>query len=494
VITLSLLHPIKQIPVQVWTFPTETTIRIGRSTDNQVILYSAVVSRHHVELRRAGLSWEIVNLGTNGTYLDGKRITQVPVRDGSVIRLARSGPNIQIRIGEEALKEPPKNSERDRTVGQGPNHPITSTDIPDRHLRDELDHSSHEEDTSVPTASISTIPVPPHLQLPDNITTGIPALSSTDEADLEAIAPAAAQPQSTAPLSGAIVCSHPRGGNLFCLDCGQPLQVLQVVEEYQILKVLGQGEIGVTYQAWRAGQTLALKTLNADWVNNPKAREALECEADVLRGLNHPKIPHLVDFFVTTNQPYLVMELMPGQSLAQTIAVEGAVTPPQAIAWMLELCQILHYLHSFTPAILHRGIKPSALIRQNLPHNSDRMQSSSPYGAIALVDFGAIKTVVLGKDPRTGLGSYAAPEQLDMNATIAVDLYAIGPLLSYLLTGQNPITFYGDRGSGYRFYADTIPNIPPQLAEIIQTLTDPQPDQRYSSAKALAEALQGVGE
>lgn len=105
VIILSLLHPIKQIPVQVWTFPHESVIRIGRATDNQVVLYSAVVSRRHVELRRTGLTWEVVNLGTNGTYVDGKRITQMAITDGAVLRLARSGPNIQVRIGESALRE-----------------------------------------------------------------------------------------------------------------------------------------------------------------------------------------------------------------------------------------------------------------------------------------------------------------------------------------------------------------------------------------------------
>ncbi|HEY9630340.1 MAG: FHA domain-containing protein [Oscillatoriophycideae cyanobacterium NC_groundwater_1537_Pr4_S-0.65um_50_18] len=104
-ITLSLLHPVKQVPVQVWTFSDEPVIRIGRSTDNQVILYSAVVSRHHVELRRLGAVWELINLGTNGTYLDGKLVQQSSVRDGAVIRLARSGPNIQICMGEAALRE-----------------------------------------------------------------------------------------------------------------------------------------------------------------------------------------------------------------------------------------------------------------------------------------------------------------------------------------------------------------------------------------------------
>ncbi len=100
-ITLTLLHPLQSVPVQSWTFEPESVIRIGRSTDNEVILYSAVVSRHHVELRRNGSEWQIVSLGANGTYIDGKRITQTPVEDGMIIRLASSGPKIQIHIEGE---------------------------------------------------------------------------------------------------------------------------------------------------------------------------------------------------------------------------------------------------------------------------------------------------------------------------------------------------------------------------------------------------------
>ncbi|MBD0336387.1 MAG: FHA domain-containing protein [Cyanobacteria bacterium Co-bin13] len=100
-ITLSLLHPLNKTPVQHWTFEKEPVIRIGRSTDNDVILYSAVVSRHHVEIHRTDSGWEIRSLGTNGTYLEGKRIAEAPVQNGIIIRLARSGPNIQINMTEE---------------------------------------------------------------------------------------------------------------------------------------------------------------------------------------------------------------------------------------------------------------------------------------------------------------------------------------------------------------------------------------------------------
>ncbi len=108
-ITLTLLHPLQPTPVRSWTFPDNCTIRIGRSSENQVVLYSAVVSRHHVELHQTDSVWEIVNLGTNGTYLDGKRIAKVSVIDGLIVQLARSGPRIQIHINQPARK-PPSNS------------------------------------------------------------------------------------------------------------------------------------------------------------------------------------------------------------------------------------------------------------------------------------------------------------------------------------------------------------------------------------------------
>ncbi len=105
-IKLTLLHPLQSIPVRSWTFEDERVVRIGRSSDNHVVLYSAVVSRRHVELRRSGSNWEVINLGTNGTYLEGKPITQEQVVDGLIIHLARSGPKIQIHLEANESKPP----------------------------------------------------------------------------------------------------------------------------------------------------------------------------------------------------------------------------------------------------------------------------------------------------------------------------------------------------------------------------------------------------
>lgn len=482
-ITLSLLHPIKQIPVQVWTFENESTIRIGRSTDNQVILYSAVVSRHHVELRRVGNSWEIVNLGTNGTYLDGKRITQVSVADGAIIRLARSGPNIQIRIGAEALNELPKSNNEDRTAGQPQlEHPTMSTEITEQRVGTDAVASS----TTSLNAVQSAIPVPPHLQLSShqapqgtlhktlNGATQIPA----QEGQARSIA-VAAKPVLHRYLHS-ITCTRKRGNSLFCPDCGQPMQILRRVEDYCLLKVLGQGEIGITYVAWRQGTTLVLKTLTPEWAGNPRAWEALECEAEVLRQIQHPQLPRFLDFFSVGDQPYLAMEFIPGQSIAQRLGRGQAVPLTQAIACVSELCQVLDYLHTFVPPLLHRGIKPSSLIQPAAEQSQ----------AIALVDFGTIKAIVLNQPASSTGTGYAAPEQLAIDATPDVDLYPLAPLLAHLISGQNPIAFYGDRGEGYRFQGDAVPALPPDLVPILNTLTHPNPENRYSSAAEVVVALE----
>jgi len=103
VITLTLLHPLQSVPVQSWCFESEPVVRIGRSNDNDVIIYSAVVSRHHVELWNHANGWEIINFGANGTYVDDRPIAQVSVVDGMTIRLGNSGPKIKIRVGATNL-------------------------------------------------------------------------------------------------------------------------------------------------------------------------------------------------------------------------------------------------------------------------------------------------------------------------------------------------------------------------------------------------------
>lgn len=99
-ITLTLLHPLKSVAVQKWNFDPNSVIRIGRANDNDVVLYSAVVSRYHLEIRPRGQDWALINLGSNGTFINGKKINKVLVKSGMVIRLASSGPKIKITLDD----------------------------------------------------------------------------------------------------------------------------------------------------------------------------------------------------------------------------------------------------------------------------------------------------------------------------------------------------------------------------------------------------------
>ncbi|MBC7825822.1 MAG: FHA domain-containing protein, partial [Candidatus Parcubacteria bacterium] len=214
-ITLTLLHPVQLKPVQCWTFDDESVIRIGRSTDNHVVLYSAVVSRYHVELRRVNSVWEVESLGANGTYLDGKRMTQVPIRNGMIIRLARSGPNIQIHVGVSA---------------------------------------SHEATMLAGDRTVPQQPQPNAVAALDDITQPLPAIGVLESRSPERST--AMEPPSEKPsLSGNITCAHLRKTPdlRFCIDCGAPLRVQQTIGRYQVVKLLGQGEMSFTYLVWCDG-------------------------------------------------------------------------------------------------------------------------------------------------------------------------------------------------------------------------------------------------
>lgn len=120
-ITIILLHPLQSIPVQKWTFESNSIIKIGRANGNDIVLYSAVVSRRHLEIEFNGVDWILINKGANGTFVNGKKIDKVIVRDGMVFRLAGSGPQIQIRLGdihENELTEPTL-LEKKKTEGIG---------------------------------------------------------------------------------------------------------------------------------------------------------------------------------------------------------------------------------------------------------------------------------------------------------------------------------------------------------------------------------------
>jgi len=100
-VTLTLLNSQMNILQQQWHFEDKSIIRIGRSSDNDVVLTDTLVSRHHLELRlinHPSDSWQLINHGTNGTFLNGILISQSLITDGSLLQLARGGPTLKFQV------------------------------------------------------------------------------------------------------------------------------------------------------------------------------------------------------------------------------------------------------------------------------------------------------------------------------------------------------------------------------------------------------------
>jgi serine/threonine protein kinase len=461
VITLTLLHPVQSTPVQSWSFEQDPAIRIGRAVDNQVVLYSAVVSRYHVEIRLTDNQWEVVNLGTNGTYLDGKRVHQAPLTNGSIMRLARSGPNIQISIDDGSALGGATVSRSEAPglthVGAAPeSEQMTASAIAAEPMQPPQPESSQEEPVALPH---------PHPS-PFYVSGRYPLFGEAHAAPF------------SLPLHP---CSHQGApeDSLICTDCGFPIRPLQTIGAYQVLKPLNS--LGNILMAWRDGHTVVLNTLRSGDKEIAHLAREFEAQAQLLCHLEHPGMPKFFEAFESEGQPYLVSEMIHGPNLRDWIVQRGSMSSYQAVQCALELSRLLDFLHTQTPPYIHRRIQPSNLIRPRIPRG---------FSQAVLVGFGEIKGISSESGTLSGAGSYYSPEQ-QMNEDVTLsDLYALGATLIYLLTGQEPDAFYRLGDNDFRLQVQDIPNISPEIAGIIAKLTHPQPNQRYESAAAVTEALQ----
>ncbi|MDZ4834117.1 MAG: protein kinase [Candidatus Melainabacteria bacterium] len=161
-----------------------------------------------------------------------------------------------------------------------------------------------------------------------------------------------------------------------------------------------------------------------------QALERFENEAKMLAKLDHPSIVKLIDYFVDDHRAYLVLEYIDGDNLQQLVEKKGPVQDSEACHYAKALVEILSYLHSQSPPVVHRDFTPDNLI-------------ASKDGTIKLIDFmvaqqsdmvqqqSASSTVV-------GKHAYMAPEQFRGQNRTQSDIYALGGTLFYILTGKEP--------------------------------------------------------
>jgi serine/threonine protein kinase len=207
---------------------------------------------------------------------------------------------------------------------------------------------------------------------------------------------------------------------------------------YRVVTAVGHGGLGTVYQVLDAlygGSNIY--ALKEQWDQSPSARKQFAREGAWLKGLNHRHIPKVTEYFEWNHRLYLVMEFVEGENLEQKLERAGGRPLPeqQVIAWILPICDALQYLHTRTPPIIHRDVKPSNII-------------VTPSGYPVLVDLGIAKEHGPGHDAtatfvrKAGTEGYAPPEQYAAAAQAGPwsDVYGLGATLYHLLTTRIPPT------------------------------------------------------
>src|SRR5579885_1869825 len=207
-------------------------------------------------------------------------------------------------------------------------------------------------------------------------------------------------------------------------------------KRYLIQKLIGGGGMGVVYLAQDqrlANRSCAIKEMVDHFIDPQQRREANEYfarEADTLAQLRHPSFPAITDRFDQANRHYLVMEYVEGRNLEEEIAALGHPLDEGVVIDIgRQLCEVLSYLHSFSPPIVYRDMKPSNVML-------------TARGKAMLIDFGIARLFkVASKGTMIGTLGFAPPEQYQGQVDPRSDIYSLGATLHYILTGRDPEKF-----------------------------------------------------
>lgn len=251
--------------------------------------------------------------------------------------------------------------------------------------------------------------------------------------------------------------------------------------KYKILSEIGHGGMSVVYMAIneKANKTWAVKEVRKDGVLDFDAvKQGLIVETDMLKRLKHPNLPSIIDVIENEDTFLIVMDYIEGNSLSKALEEYGAQPQEYVIEWAKQLCDVFGYLHTRTPPIIYRDMKPANVMLK-------------PDGNLTLIDFGTareFKEKNLADTTCLGTVGYAAPEQFGgMGQTDArTDIYCLGATLYHLVTGCNP----SEPPYEIKPIREINPSLSSGLERIILKCTQRNPEDRYQSAAELMYALE----
>ena len=271
---------------------------------------------------------------------------------------------------------------------------------------------------------------------------------------------------------------------------------------YEIVALLGAGGMGEVYRArdTRLGRDVAIKVLPAEFAADPDRLRRFEQEAQAVAALNHPNIVSLYDIGTYEGSPYLVSELLEGESLRQRLTV-APLPPPKAMELAVQIAQGLAAAHE--KGIVHRDLKP-----ENLFITRD--------GQAKILDFGVAKllpkrepaersvapTVLEGTDPGIVMGTagYMSPEQVrGLPVDHRSDIFSFGCVLYEMVTGRRAFAGATAADTMAAILTQEPPGpsgihqaIPLPLSRVIAHCLEKQPEERSQSARDLAFELRAI--
>lgn len=242
--------------------------------------------------------------------------------------------------------------------------------------------------------------------------------------------------------------------------------------KYEILEQLGKGGAGTVYK-------VCDRRLDKIWAAKKVKKGCPGTEERLLGKVDGDLFPRIVDMVEETNCRYVVMDWIDGETLQTRLEKAGAYPPKEAVEIGLALCRAFQILHGMQPPVLYLDCKPS-----NIMIDKD--------GKLWLIDFGsAVEMGGAEAAPIAASLGYAAPEQFcrekeKRRVDIRSDIFGLGRTLYALLGGMDPAR----PPYGACRLSDCRPDVPEELAEIVERCVERQPGRRFQTMDALENALE----
>ncbi len=248
---------------------------------------------------------------------------------------------------------------------------------------------------------------------------------------------------------------------------------------YRLLAVIGRGGMSTVWLAMdeTLGKQWAVKEIRLSATPEERAIvvDSLTREANLIKRLDHPAIPRIVDLLDEEGTLYVVMDYVEGRPLSSVVAESGPQDEEDVADWATQLCDVLDYLHQREPSLVYLDMKPSNVMLR-------------PDGTVRLIDFGITREEgpLHAGEASLGTPGYAAPEQCQRGASIdrRADVYSLGMTMRALLLGERTIA--GDDLTSVR---QVRPEVSRGMDAVISRATNRDPEARYSGAAELAYAI-----